>query len=207
MIAGMRPVWLVRNYRCPYDLASGDGGTFMKNRLVFAIGGMLAALLLVSCGGGSELTIEEYFEKLQQISDDRTALVDQNELEFDEVLENEDSDEDDIVKAFQEFFKGNTDAAKDSLSASEGLSPPAAVEAAHDGFVAKLKTFVDVLEDFRSELDDVDSQGELIALIEGSDAVELAGDEFEEACETVQQAATDNGATVDLDCGGDEDDS
>lgn len=130
MIAGTGSVWLVRNYRCPYDLASGDGGTFMRNRLVFALGGMLAALLLVSCGG-SELTVEEYFEKLQQVGDDREAVVDQNELEFDEVVEDEESSENEIVKAFQEFFKGNTDATKDALSAAEGLSPPAALEAVH----------------------------------------------------------------------------
>ena len=205
MIAGTGSVWLVRNSRCPYDLASGDGGTFMRNRLVFAIGGVLAALLLMGCGGDSELTIEEYFEKLQQITDDRERAADENEADFDAALEDEDSEEDEIVKAFQEFFKGNTDATKDALSAAEGLSPPAALEAVHDDFIATLKTFVEVLEDFRSELDDVDSQDELLALLENTDAVESAGDDFETARKAVQQVARDNGVTVALDCPGEDD--
>lgn len=82
----------------------------MKNRLVFAVGGVVAAMLLVGCGGDSELTVEEYFEKLVEISADREAAVDEDEAAFDEVLEDPDSDVDDQLKAVKEQFKGGVDA-------------------------------------------------------------------------------------------------
>lgn len=178
----------------------------MRKQIFGAIAGLVAAVLLVNCGGDNALTLEEYFDRLQEFSDEQMEASDESQAAFDATFEDEDTDEDDFIKAFQEFIKGLTESTKDSLDKVEGLRPPQEIEAVHDEFVAKLTTLVDVFEDFREELDDVDSEEELFAALETLEpAEEAASSEFEAACVAMEMAASDNGVSLDLDCS-DEDD-
>ena len=154
-------------------------------------------------GGGDddddeELTLEEYFERVQEISTDFTGEINANEDAFADVVDDEDADEDDRFDAFKELFRKNVDAANDWLVEAHGLSPPEEVADLHDDFIEELRTFVDTLENIADELDDVESFEEVASVFQAN--VELDAGAFERTCLALEQAAADNGFTLDLDC-------
>ena len=160
---------------------------------------MAGSALLAACGGGGsgkELTLDEYFQQLQDIKenyDARGAALDEKSM---------DPAEGEEVAAFQEYFAKGQVIFADTLNDVKNLNPPAEAKDAHDEFVAALEGGQTALEDFSDQVADVESLSELMATIaeletKGFDA---AFEAIDNACAKLQAIADENNIDVDLDC-------
>ncbi|MDZ4278246.1 MAG: hypothetical protein U1B78_03810 [Dehalococcoidia bacterium] len=179
----------------------------MKTRLLMMV---LAAPLLafgglvVACGGGGGgLTLEEYFEELEQISkdvDDRSTDV---EDEFSEDIDNaeDDAEEVELTQAFLDDILSLGEELRDDL---EGLDPPDEVADEHDAYVEAVNGALDALQGIADEAEDADSRDDIEALFDEDEFTE-AGENVDDTCLDLQEIADDEDIDVDLNCGDDGD--
>ncbi|MDZ4278247.1 MAG: hypothetical protein U1B78_03815 [Dehalococcoidia bacterium] len=170
--------------------------------LLFAFGGLMGGCVFGF--GGGQLTLEEYFEELEQISkdvDDRAAEL---EDDFDKSLDAADGDEEE-VEAYLTFFDESLAALEDARDDVDGLSPPDEVEAEHGDFVEAADAAVEAFGELIDEAQDADSGSEIDELLVDDQSLADAGEELDDACFALQDIADDEDIDVDLDCGdGDE---
>lgn len=163
--------------------------------LLLAFGAVAAA-----CGSGGEgLTLEEYFQRLEKLSD----AADENErlieIEFDQGLGSAGSEEE-AIEAYRVFFAAILPAFQEFMDGVDDLDPPAQVEGVHN---RRLDGGVDALNFMRAvsnELDQVGSMFELEKLLETVDT-DLGFARFIEACRRSQEIADESDIDVDLNCG------
>ena len=184
----------------------------MKTRLLPLA--LIVALLLAfgvvaaACGGdGEALTLEEYFQQLEQLNqdvDERVGAI--YEATFAEIDE-EDFESlplEEQVEVVKDLANGLLPVFEDFIDAARGLNPPAEVGDLHNDLVTASDDFLEAHQDVTDQIDDVQSQAELEALkalAEGG-AAEAAEQRVDEACFALQDVAGENGIAVDLDCGG-----
>ncbi len=161
--------------------------------LVLAFGAIAAA-----CGGGGEpLTLEEYFQRLDEVldnADDRfEALVDQCR----EDVESAESE----LAATRCFFDASAQVLKDVQDETDDLDPPAEAAAAHEELVTAGADFEQLVDDFGERFGDIESMSELEELSEAPE-LEEAGKRVEQACFDVEEIARENDIEVGLDCDG-----
>jgi hypothetical protein len=179
----------------------------LKRRLVWLL--LVTALSLgvsgigVACGGGGEerLSVEEYFQKLQTISDDLEKQGATLDSEFEAAFGSGTSDEVDIDAIRKTFGQGAT-AFKDALNDVESLEPPSSVENAHDGFVAEMRVRTDLIEslaDRAAEAESASDLEEVFVAFEGPE-FETQAVRFSDACHALEGLAADNGIQVQLNC-------
>ena len=166
----------------------------MKGFMVTLAIGLLLAFGAIAAGCGDddeELTIEEYFQRLQALDADVSAQLDA--LEFPE-------DPEDLAN-FQAFFEAAAAVIEDGVERLADIDPPGDVEDAHNEFSDAAAAFQDASEDVAGELEDVESASELEEVLTASEAEFAPVEErFETACLALEAIATDNGIAVDLDC-------
>jgi hypothetical protein len=157
----------------------------------------LAGMAGAACGdGGERLTLEEYFQLLDELDDafsTTSAEIDR------EIGASEDLDEirglmGDTVTAFDDFIDG-----------LEDLDAPDEVREPHDEAAAGLKAFRDEL---RAGVDETASATTVDEAFAAFDDLDYSGSEQAQvACRELEQIAADNGITVDFYCGGEDDGS
>lgn len=179
----------------------------MKPRLFVSlfVGVLLLALSMVAgaCGGGSggsggggELTLEEYFQRLEVVASDYDQRGDALFESFGEEFDSEEEQ----IRATQEFWIEFLVLLEEFVGDLADVDPPSEVEASHEESV---DAGAQMLKAFREFVDGVTQAESLTELAEGFDDIELdaAGDRFEQACVELQGIADDNGIDVDLECG------
>ena len=170
----------------------------MKLRLsaLFLIAASLLALV-AACGGGGgeELTLEEYFRRIQALSDE----VDERFDPLVEALNQEFDSEAEQIEATRVFFNADMPILRDFEDGLDDLDPPAEVEGAHQEFVAANTELVDTLQDVTDRMADVASTSELQELLDAPE-LEAATTRFDNACFSLEDIADANGIAFDLEC-------
>ncbi|MEX2246899.1 MAG: hypothetical protein WEC75_09435 [Dehalococcoidia bacterium] len=155
----------------------------------------VALLLAVGAGasacssGGDQLTLEEYFQELDEA--DNTA-----EERFGEADEELGSAAD--LETFQAAFPLFLEVLDDFLSDLDGLEPPDEAQEAHDEAVAAGQGFRDELAQLIEDAEDATTIEEFFG--GAGEGFEAADARFTQACVGLEEIATSNSITVDLDC-------
>jgi hypothetical protein len=166
--------------------------TALSIALVAAIGGW-------ACNDdGESLTLEEYFQRVDEIDNDSTERIDAN---FEQVSE-------DDVQSIRDAFKGFAPILDDVAGDFDDLDPPDAAKDRHDAMASSLNALSDKVNELADGVDDIDAStpDEFFAALEEQGFSEVE-DAFTTACLDLQEFAADNSITVELDCAEDEDDS
>ena len=158
--------------------------------------GLIGLVLLIgACGGDNdngadELSLNEYFSRLQALSDEVRSRADglAEPVSFD----------DDVAGVFNQSL----DIFRDFLNDVRELNPPSEAQSAHEALVSALDHFIDANEDLVGQLEDASTEAESQAIFENVPA-EVEGTPIGSACADLQQIATDNNISVNLDCGSD----
>ena len=146
-----------------------------------------AALVAVGCGGGTQLTTEEYFAELEAVS-----------IEFDEAVPDIDFSDLDSVK---DGFRTGQEANRDFLSALKSLSPPDDLSDLHDETVSDGDAALDDLDTIVDRVLDADSIEELESIFEDIGELSDSSDRFTERCFELEEAGSAAGIQVELRCG------
>ena len=180
----------------------------MRQALSLLLGVLLLVLGTISaaCDGDDELTVdeltvEEYFQRFDAIDAEVDAKLEAllEVFPFPEGDEGSFSEEDlPLVKdvtAEQPVIVG------DALDELERLNPPAAVEDAHDEFVALGRDLEEVLADIATRVEAVESVSDLERVFEEAEAtVELAERQFDAACLALSYFASAGGVITKATC-------
>ena len=156
------------------------------------------ALLAVAGGwacnddGGDDLTLEEYFQRVDEIDNDSTERID--------AVFNGITDEND-VEQFRDAFKDFAPIIDDVASDFDDLDPPDEAKDKHDAMASALNAFSDKASEIADGVDDIEAStpDEFFGTI-GDQGFDAASDTFTAACVDLQQLATDNNITVEIDC-------
>jgi hypothetical protein len=169
---------------------------FIRTMKALAIAGLLlaGAAGVSACsdddGGGNELTLEEYFEKLEAASD---TFTEETDAIAEDLSDTEDLDE------IRDGFGKLPALVDDFVGEMEDLNPPEEAQDAHDAAVEAGGEFRDAVDGVLEELEDVDAVEELSEVLDG-DEVTSADEAFSAACRDLQDLADDNDIDVNLDC-------
>lgn len=157
--------------------------------LVLALGAISAA-----CGdGGATLTLEQFFERLQEIDDDFEARSSDLETEFANLGEEE------FLQQAPPLLRRQAELLGEFVDGLSALDPPEEAADLHDEAVAAGR---EAEELFRQQIDEAEAADSIEALFTAFESEELtsAFDRFDQACLDAEQLAADNGITVDFSC-------
>jgi hypothetical protein len=145
-----------------------------------------------ACNDDGSLSLDEYFQQVEEI--DKTNTERQGELEgqFDEL--GPDSSVDDAA----DLFEQQVDLLRDFHGDLDDIEPPDEAEDAHNRAVEALGEGLETFDSFIEQFREADSIEEAFGQFEDSDFA--AFDRADEACRDLVQVATDNGVDVTLDC-------
>jgi hypothetical protein len=167
----------------------------MRMRLsIIAIcsGALLLGFSAAACNSdGEALSLEEYFERVDELDQERTDASDELDEGAAEIG-------DDDVDAIIDYFRSYVDVFEDFTDGMDDLDAPDEAADAHDEAVSNLRDGIDSLRDTLGEMEDVDSADDLFAIIEDADSSGL--DAANAACVELIEIASDNGIEVDLNC-------
>lgn len=167
--------------------------------------GLFAVVLLAAgtaCGGGSNaLTLEEYFEELQDIDDAQQERSDEAEEELDDAIPDDiapdDELDDDTRETLQDGLRAQQDTLDEFTDDLDGLEPPEEVEDLHNELVDILREGSDRLSDVIDEAGEAETLEEFF---EGFTDIESDFARADEICRELEQIAADEDIDVDLDC-------
>ena len=173
----------------------------MPQRALLAIGGALAALLLLACGD-DRLAPEEYFPRVQAIADDVNDAVGAGEEQIAVAAADPAASEASLVAAVRDFFVTLVAALDDAVVALSDLSgsPPADAEDAHHAFTAQASELAEAFDGVSGRLAAATGFDELNAVLDTIDPSFGLDAEFLAACEGLERAAADAGQTLDMQC-------
>ena len=163
-------------------------------------------LLVGACGGGSgadSLSLNEYFQRLQVLSDE--AAESASELDNVSCPSTAESEQDLAAGNFDAIavaFDQGLDVFRDLLNGVRDLNPPNEAQGPHDILVGALDDFIGGNENLVGRIRDARTEAEFSAILENAPA-EAEEAAIGRACGDLQRVATDNNINVDLDCGGD----
>ena len=173
----------------------------------FVISILTAALLALgtiaaACGGGDELTLEEYFEQAQVISDDSDEEFEALYADFPDEDDEEFFSNEENLTVVKDFAARFPVVFRDTLNDVEALDPPAEVEDAHDEFLAAGNELLTLFVGLTGPVEEAESVSEAEALFgdEDNPEIEAADQRFTDACLALEGIAEDNGIVVDFEC-------
>jgi len=186
------------------------------NKRITTIGLLAAALLAVltlaaACGGGGDggddggsangggaLTLQQYLERLEQLSVEYNGRTDAIEAQYNEDIASIETDADGI-RISNEFLRTGGDAITVFVDGIDELDPPAEAREVHDASVSAGRAMATGIAGLADELDDTTTRDEYNTVFEDSGVIEL-GDAFEQACFDTQDLADANSIDVSFDC-------
>ena len=169
--------------------------------ITLSLGIVLLGAIAAACGGGGDgeaLTLEEYFQQLDRLSQDADSQFESLQEELDRAFATVESDEE-FVEAYRDFFDGSQVVLAGFIEGFKRLTPPTAIEDAHREFT---EASADVFEPLRSasdQLADVSSQAEMDQIL-GTFDTDPRFERFDKACLDLQAIADENSIAVDLNC-------
>ena len=173
----------------------------MTKPLIVRAGVLLAfaALVTAGCGGGDDdLTVEEYFDRLQAIGD---GIAAESEPLF-AALGPLEADPGDAaaLTALSGRLDRFADVIRDAAADVKDLAPPSDVAEAHDEYVASFDRFREQFEDLAAAA----HEAETAAAIEPLFAAAFTNAQFDDACKALVRIAADHGIRLDLGCDDDD---
>jgi len=172
----------------------------MKVRLLFAAGamGLLLAFGAVTgaCkngGGGGALTLEEYFQQLDELDDE----FETRSNEIDSTIESL-SDEEFLEQA-PELLGEQADLVEEFLDGLEDLDAPEEAAALQDEALSAGREVVELFRGLVEDIDAAETVDDVFAVFDQED-FNAAIDRFDQVCLDAEQLAADNGITIDLNC-------
>jgi hypothetical protein len=160
--------------------------------LIVAAGALVAfgAVAGACTSSGGALTLEEYFQELDDLDNQTTENFDAIDTEL---------GDDPSLEQVQDAFPRYLDIFNDFIGDLEDLNPPDEVQDAHDEAVEAGQAFREELSTFVDQAADAETLEELFASAE-NEAFDTADQRFTDACLALEGIAGDNSITVDLDC-------
>ncbi len=173
----------------------------------FVISILAAALLALgtiaaACGGGDELSLEEYFEQAQVISDDSDEEFEALYADFPDEDDEEFFSNEENLTVIKDFAARFPVVFRDTLNDVEALDPPAEVEDAHDEFLAAGNELLILFVGLTGPVEEAESVSEAEVLFGDEDdpEIEAADQRFTDACLALEGIAADNGIVVHFGC-------
>lgn len=163
-----------------------------------AVLGLLAALalLLAACGGDDTLSVEAYFEALQEVDADAEARGGAaKDAALQALADADPTDSDGATAAFFDPLEKSTRAFRADLAA---LTAPAEVAAAHTALVDATDAVIDEIDKVRARGGDAAFVDLVAFLTDAGDA----NDEVLRACIALEQLAADRDIDLVLACAG-----
>lgn len=155
-----------------------------------------AALVGFACGGGdSESTLDEYFKKLDAVTQDIDKRLADLQGKYPNAFQQTKD-----TKSYLSEYVPTVKAAVDGLGQ---ISPAKETKDAHKQYVAAGRDFVKSIETAAASISKVENDSDLeAALGQVNDNKDLAAasDRFDKACRDIQKIADDNKIKVDLKC-------
>ena len=172
------------------------------NRLL-AVG--IGLTLVIGACDGSEgadrLSLNEYFDRLQVLSGEAAETADQS---GDDGGPSSAAFERDLAAgnfdAIAVGFNQGLDVFRDFLIGIRDLNPPSEAQSAHDALLGALDDFIDSNENLVAQIEDAQTETGFTAIFDNAPP-EADAAPIGQACRRLQQVATDNNLSVDLDCG------
>lgn len=153
--------------------------------------------------GDAELTLEEYFQRIEELNDDYDARA-EAAGDFWEDLTGAESEEEriEVIRYWLDVQVDLIEGFFDGMVALTALNPPDEVEDEHAEKVDATRAAFDLFRDRIDELEELEG-AEFLAgvseLFEGEDLAE-AEERGDEACFALQAIADENEIDIDLDC-------
>ncbi len=170
-------------------------GFLLVTALLFGVGTITAA-----CGGGeAELTLDEYFQKLETVSDDLEQRGEALGTELEEDIDLE-TGELPSIETLRRLLSEGVSASQDALDETERLDPPPDVKSAHNEFVEAARGRVEFIESVVDEVVESESVSDLLEIFTQVSLGSEQETRFEDACRALEQIAVDNGIQADLNC-------
>ena len=167
-------------------------------RRLLVLGTVALAFVATACSGGSDLTLEQYFDKLHglQTSFEQKGKDLQAELQTKVQGITTDAEGLPLFKGFLEDSLTAVDGLVDDL---EAIDPPGEVQSQHQDFITAGKAIRDAAADVIGRFDEFTSVDEVAQLFT-TDLADI-GQQGTDACNALQSVADDNDINVDLSCG------
>jgi hypothetical protein len=174
----------------------------MKSLAMLAAAALLVGFATLGCGlrnGGGGLTLEEYFQKIDEVQNNNDATFATQEASQEEP--SADATGEELAAFLRDSITESADVLRNSAADADDIDPPDEVADPHDDIVAALNDAVAALDGLADSVPDTLT---LADLAEGtffdSDDLNAAFDSLAAACNTLEGIATANDITVDLAC-------
>jgi hypothetical protein len=115
--------------------------------VLFAAGALLAlATVAAGCGDDSDRRAREYFEEIEQITEDYVARLDAVEDQYQQLLAASGTD-DEQVQAFLFFLEASSLTIREEIDARDEVDPPPGAEKAHLEWLTAARVLAKIYED------------------------------------------------------------
>ena len=160
------------------------------------------AIIAGACGGGKEITLQEYFQRIDKAQDDFAGRSGEQSDKLNEALTTASSEEKGIA-AWRDAYGETITIVRDFVDALEDIDPPAEAKEAHKELTSALADAADLLQELRDKLADAQSTSDLEKLFTGDFEAKFTavGGRIDQACFALQGTADQNSISVDLACG------
>jgi ABC-type transporter Mla subunit MlaD len=154
---------------------------------------LFMSLLIVACGGGDSMSLEEYLTEFARIGEETEDAVDA--VATPDVGSNPSVEEG--KDALATYFEEIREVTEDARAEVEDLDPPGEAQDEHENFLDEIDELLDALDTYADRIADADTAEEFQAAT--SDTSDLDATNFS-SCDDLQQLADDNRIDVDLRC-------
>ncbi len=171
--------------------------------VLFAVGALLAlASVAAACGDGGddERALEEYFQEIQQITDEYVARFDAVEERYQQLLAESGTDNPQ-VQAVLFFLEASSLDIRDEIDARDEVDPPPGAEKAHLEWLTAARVLAKIYEDVVERVPDVQTSSGLQEVLEELDyesRLAEVEDRARQACSRLQEIADENEIEVSL---------
>jgi hypothetical protein len=170
----------------------------IARKLIFGFISLFALAAAVSCGGSDALTLEEYFEELEQIDADFEERSEDIDTEFEDVTSDPSADlDDDQRDEIVDLLERTQDAIQTFADDIDGLNPPEEVEDLHEEAVSLFNDIADTFDGLIADAEDADTIEDVFA---GFEDLEADFADADDLCLEFEEVAADNDIDVDLNC-------
>ncbi len=154
----------------------------------------------VACGGGGQLSLEEYLQRLEAARDDASQRSEELAEESDEERDAASTDEE-WLDATLGLWDGFAPILDDFIDDLRGLNPPAEAEGPHNDLGNAELDVLELIKQLIDQLEDTESRSEAEAIEEQfQEDVDEISERVDGALCALQDLADENGIDVDLEC-------
>ena len=155
----------------------------------------------VACknGGGGGLSLEEYFQKIDEVQNNNDATFATQEASQGEP--SADASGEELATFVRDGITASADTLRDSAGKADDIDPPDEVAGPHADIVAAINNAVTALDGMADSMPDTVTLADLEqGTFFDNEELNAADEQFLAACSALEQIASDNNITVDLNC-------